>query len=133
MGKMNRGGSGASSVEKYVQTKPQIPFERNLQNFVPREDLFEFSISSLQEGIQSCTLGTQWSWVSPYSSCGPILRSNGLMSRKSRIAVEYLYRLTVNDPTRAKFWVSDLDSPHFYESFRLIAEEIPQQYLQSRS
>ena len=61
-----------------------------------------------------------------------MLRPNAV-SRKSRIAIEFIYRLIDNEPERAKFWVSALDASHFTESFRLIAEEIPKEYLKTHS
>lgn len=54
-------------------------------------------------------------------------------TRKSRIAIEFIYRLIDKEPEKAKFWVSALDRSHFTESLRLVAEEIPLHYRKAHS
>ncbi|KAI2903722.1 hypothetical protein CBS11852_1733 [Aspergillus niger] len=106
-------GCQASGVKEiYTQRGPLVPFLRDKESFVGREVCFQ----QINEGFEQSTR---------IALCG--LGGAG----KSRIALEYVYRMREQDPHLCIFWVFAASRSSLQSSYETIRREIPPEYIRT--
>ncbi|GKZ82845.1 hypothetical protein AnigIFM56816_007669 [Aspergillus niger] len=106
-------GCQASGVKEiYTQRGPLVPFLRDKESFVGREVCFQ----QINKGFEQSTR---------IALCG--LGGAG----KSRIALEYVYRMREQDPHLCIFWVFAASRSSLQSSYETIRREIPPEYIRT--
>src|SRR5438034_10282504 len=80
-------------------------------------------------------MGPRWCWVRISQRNQADVRFNSVLQprlcSKSRIVIEYLFRVKETEPKRAIFWASAADASRFLDSYRTVAKEIPDYFLRN--